>query len=134
MLSQQGLPVVFKPVSAVIARHTEVTTTGNTVLYFPGDFNQACTCDMGACRITCRSDQAFVMDAVPLNASTMVLSFQPIRQRVSSCSSHSSSLCAKSYRLRAVGRRRVVLVAVCCWGTAVAVAVMGSASLPERLR
>ena len=40
---------------------------------------------------------------MPLKASTILLSFQPSKQRVSSCSSHSNSLSVKPYKPRAVG-------------------------------
>ncbi len=63
----------------------------------------------GILTLTWRSDRAFFMEAVPLNATTMVLSLQPIRQRVSSCSSQNSSLSVRLYSPRAVRRFRVVL-------------------------
>ncbi len=59
--------------------------------------------------LTWRSDRAFFMEAVPLKATTMVLSLHPIRHRVSSCSSQNSSLSVRLYSPRAVRRFRVVL-------------------------
>ena len=53
------------------------------------------------------------MEAVPLKATTMVLSLHPIRQRVSSCSSQNSSLSVRLYSPRAVRRFRVVLSGWC---------------------
>ena len=60
------------------------------------------------------SDKAFVMEAVPLKATTMVLLFQPRRHLVSRCSSQNRSLSVSAYRLSAVCRSSVVLGAWCC--------------------
>ena len=61
---------------------------------------------------TCISATAFFMDAVPLNDTTILLLLQPIKQRVSSCSSQKSSLSFKSYRFKAVGKLSTVLSSV----------------------
>ena len=63
---------------------------------------------------TWMSDKAFVTDAVPLKATTMVLWFQPSRHLVSHCSSQNRSLSVSEYRPRAVRRSRDVLGACCC--------------------
>ena len=83
--------------------------------------------------LTWRSDRAFFMDAVPLKATTMVLWLQPIRQRVSSCSSQNSSLSVRWYSPRAVRRARVVLSA---WGRGVggSLLVLGDMLRREVLR
>ena len=82
---------------------------------------------------TWRSDRAFFMDAVPLKATTMVLWLQPIRQRVSSCSSQNSSLSVRWYSPRAVRKAKVVLSA---WGRGVggSLLVLGDMLRLELLR
>lgn len=52
---------------------------------------------------------AFFIEAVPLKATTMVSSFQPIRQRVSNLVSQKSSCLVSLYILKALERVRVVL-------------------------
>ena len=63
---------------------------------------------------TWMSERAFVMEAVPLKATTMMLLFQPRRHLVSRCSSQNRSLSVSEYRLSAVCRLSVVLGACCC--------------------
>ena len=91
------------------------TLEGSTSIVFDlGDLGLDCSTGMWARRevYTCMSATAFFMDAVPLNETTILLLLQPIKQRVSSCSSQKSSLSFKSYKLSAVGRHRTVLSSV----------------------
>ena len=71
------------------------------------------------------------MEAVPLKASTMVLSLHPIRHRVSLFTSQNSSLLVKSYMSIAKAKSRTVFWAVA--GALLAPSCSGDARL-DRLR